>query len=151
MYIESTFLRYGHSHGGIIEITLQPETLKIWTLDLHIRSRIVEDITNMSDQHSVQTHETHKEESKSKMQADAAGRKVIREKLEQYINPLAINSETDSQQLVNIVSGRVAPARINVDNAVDIGTKQMEMAEEKNMESGFLWTHLKKGNNDGCH
>ena len=84
------------------------------------------------------------------MQAYAADRKVIREKLEQCINPLAINSESDSQQLVNILSGRVAPIIVNVDNAVDIGTKQMEVAE-KNMACRFLWTHLKKGNNDGCH
>ena len=130
MYIESTFMRYGHSHGGIIGITLQPETLKFWALGFYIRSRIVEDMTNMSDQHSVQTQETHNEESKSIMQADAADRKIIREKLEQCINPLVINSETDSQQLVNIVSGRVAPAIVNVDNAVDIGTKQMEVAEK---------------------
>ena len=81
MYIESTFKRYGHSHGGIIGITLQPETLKIWELHLHIWSRIVEDMTHMSDHHSVQTQETHKEESKSRIRADAADRKVIREKL----------------------------------------------------------------------
>ena len=67
MYIESTLMRYGHSHGGIIGITLQPEALKIWALGLHIRSRIVEDITNMSDQHSFQTQETQKEKSKSRM------------------------------------------------------------------------------------
>ena len=35
-------------------------------------------------------------------------------------------------------------------DAVDIGTKQMKMTE-KNMTSWFLWTHLKNGNNDGCH
>ena len=58
--------------------------------------------------------EIHKEESKSRMQADSTDRKVI---------PLAINSETGSQQRVNIVSGRVAPAIVNVDYAVDIGTK----------------------------
>ena len=87
-------------------------------------------MTNMSDQHSVQTQETHKEESKSRMQADAADRNVIREKLEQCITPLAINSETDSQQLVNIVSRRVVPAIVNIDNAVDIGTKQIEVAEK---------------------
>ena len=104
----------------------------------------------MSDQDSVKTQETHKEESKSRMQAHAADRKVIREKLEQCINPLAINSETYRQQLVNIVSGRVVPALVNVDNAVDIGTKQMELSF-KNMASGFLWTHLKNCNNDGCH
>ncbi len=32
MYIETTFMRYGHGQGGIIGITLKPETLKIWAL-----------------------------------------------------------------------------------------------------------------------
>ena len=53
-------MRYGHSHGGIIGITLQPETLKIWALGLHIRSRIVEDMIHMSDHCSVRAQETHK-------------------------------------------------------------------------------------------
>ena len=80
-------------------------------------------MTHMSDHYSVQAQETHKEDSKSRIRADAADRKVIREKLEQCITLWAINSEADSQQLVNIVSGRVARAIVNVDNAVDIGTK----------------------------
>ena len=88
-------------------------------------------MTHMSDNHSVQAQESHKEESKSRIRADAADRKVIREKLEQCIIPLAINSEADSQQLVNIVSGRVVPDIVNVDNAVDIGTKQMELTGKK--------------------
>ena len=29
MYIETTFMRYGHAPGGIIGITLKPETLKV--------------------------------------------------------------------------------------------------------------------------
>ena len=122
MYIESTFMRYGHSHGGITGITLQPETLIIWAVGLHTRSRIVEDMTHMSDHHSAQAQETHNEELKSRIRADATDRKVIREKLEQCINLLAINSEADSQQIVNIISVRDAPAIVNVDNAVDIGT-----------------------------
>jgi len=32
MFIETTFMRYGHSHGGIIGITLRPDTLKTWAL-----------------------------------------------------------------------------------------------------------------------
>ena len=57
----------------------------------------------------------------------------------------------------NIVSGRVAPAIVNVDNAVDIGTEQMELTE-KNMAVGFYgpiskkvitmditWKHVKLG------
>ena len=77
LYIASTFMRYGHIHGVITGITLQPETLEILALGLHIRSRIVEDMTNISDQYSVQTQEIHKEESKSRMQADTTDRKVI--------------------------------------------------------------------------
>ena len=34
------------------------------------------------------------------------------------------------KQLVNIISGRVAPDIVNEDNAADIGTKQIEVAEK---------------------
>ena len=36
IYIESTFMRYGHSPGGIIGITVKPSTLKRWALSLHL-------------------------------------------------------------------------------------------------------------------
>ena len=35
-FIESTFMRYGHSVGGIIGITLKSTALKIWALSRHI-------------------------------------------------------------------------------------------------------------------
>ena len=34
MFIETTFKQYGHAPGGIIGITLKPETLKVWALSL---------------------------------------------------------------------------------------------------------------------
>jgi hypothetical protein len=39
-YVKTTFMRYGHGKGGIIGITLQPETLKTWALSLHICSKL---------------------------------------------------------------------------------------------------------------
>lgn len=45
MFIESTFMRYGHSPGGIIGITLKPSTLKRWALSLHICSQLVNDVS----------------------------------------------------------------------------------------------------------
>ena len=30
MFIETTFMRYGHGSVGIIGITLKPEALKVW-------------------------------------------------------------------------------------------------------------------------
>ena len=50
MYIESTFMRYGHSPGGIIGITLKPSTLKRWALSRHLCSQIVKDVSEMKDE-----------------------------------------------------------------------------------------------------
>ena len=36
MYIETTFMHYGQGKRGIICVTLKPETLKVWSLSLHI-------------------------------------------------------------------------------------------------------------------
>ena len=36
MSIETTFMRYGHDKQGIIGVTLKPETIKVWSLSLHI-------------------------------------------------------------------------------------------------------------------
>lgn len=36
MFIETTFMRYGHGKGGIIGITLKPETLKVWSESTHM-------------------------------------------------------------------------------------------------------------------
>ena len=50
IYIESTFMRYGHSPGGIIGITVKPSTLKRWALSLHLCSQIVRDVSEMKDE-----------------------------------------------------------------------------------------------------
>ena len=97
----------------------------------------------MSEEKCTAPQETHKEESKSRMQADTADRSLIREKLEQSIDPLVNNGETDIQQLVNIVSGRVAPVVVNVDNAFEIGTAQM-IETENTWPAGFYGPISKK-------
>ena len=48
MFIETTFMRYGHGPRGIIGITLKPETLKTWALGLHICSRLEQDIGDIT-------------------------------------------------------------------------------------------------------
>ena len=47
IFIKTTFMRYGHGPGGIIGITLKPETLKTWALGLHICSRLEQDIISL--------------------------------------------------------------------------------------------------------
>ena len=49
MFIESTFMRYGHAPGGIIGITLKHETLKVWALSLHTCSQLESDLDDKID------------------------------------------------------------------------------------------------------
>ncbi len=46
MFIESTFMRYGHGQAGIVRITLKPETLKTWALSHHICSQLMRILQN---------------------------------------------------------------------------------------------------------
>ena len=48
MFIESTFMRYGHGAGGIIGITLKPAALKKWAFSMHICSQLEEDVAGMA-------------------------------------------------------------------------------------------------------
>ena len=48
--IETTFMRYGHACGGIVGITLKPETLKVWALSLHACSWVESDLDDMTDE-----------------------------------------------------------------------------------------------------
>ena len=70
----------------------------------------------------------HKEEAKARVKTDTNDRKALRDKLEVCIDPL--HPEENQQGLVNIVTGHVLThLSINVDNATEFGTKQMEEFE----------------------
>ena len=81
-------MRYGHGPGGIIGITLKPETLKTWALGLHICSRLEQDIADVVGNEQERVQETHKEETKARIASDSADRQNIREKLTLSIDPL---------------------------------------------------------------
>ncbi|KAG0723221.1 hypothetical protein GWK47_043072 [Chionoecetes opilio] len=65
MYIETTFMRYGHGKGGIIGITLKPETLKTWALSLHLCSKLESNLSEIVDGDGGNVQIIHKEESSS--------------------------------------------------------------------------------------
>ncbi len=77
MYIETTLMRYGHGHGGIIGITLKPDTLKTWALSLHICSSRESDLSNMIDGDKMHVQSNHKEESKKRIASDAEDRESL--------------------------------------------------------------------------
>lgn len=127
MFIESTFMRYGHGKGGIVGITLKPETPKTWVLSLHICSKLESDITEMVDGENNTTQNVHKGESQARIVSDGKDREGIRHKLEMCINPLDPGSHPDD--IVNIVSGIVGPSTVNVHDFVAIGSEQMSEFE----------------------
>ena len=123
MFIEFTFMRYGHGKKGIIGVTLKPETLKIWGLSLHICSRIEEDITNIVSPEKVDSQNQHKEEHKGRITADARDRERIRKKLELCIDPL--DPEKHPNEVINVASGQLAAQSVNVDLALELGSEAM--------------------------
>ena len=129
MFIESTFMRYGHGKRGIIGVTLKPETLKIWGLSLHICSRLEEDISIIISKDSSKSQEKYKEEEKGRIQSDTKDRESIRRKLEMCIDPL--DPDKHPPTIVNIVNGQIVAESVNVDGAVKLGTQAMKQYESK--------------------
>ena len=127
MFIETTFMRYGEGPVGLVGVTLKPSTIKRWTLSLHTNSRVESDIDEMRHLQGTREATTHKEEMPSRMASDAKDRGSIQQKLEICIDPL--NSDNHPDGIVNIVTGRIAPDAVNVDNSVAMGKEQMKQFE----------------------
>ncbi|KAJ4944771.1 hypothetical protein JOQ06_013311 [Pogonophryne albipinna] len=130
-FIESTFMRYGHSVGGIIGITLKPEALKIWALSRHICCKIESDMKNMEEEetNTTKVHLYHKEEAKARVRADTKDRDGLHQKLDVCLHPLDPNTHP-GESIVNITSGKIAPPTASVDSAVKIGEAMLEQFEK---------------------
>ncbi|KAH3727504.1 hypothetical protein DPMN_053443 [Dreissena polymorpha] len=114
---------YGHGKKGIIGSTLKPETVKVWSLSLHICSRLEADLTEMSSANLVDTNEKHKEEKQGRINADAKDKASIRRKLTECIDPLDASKHPHS--LVSNVTVTMAPSSVYVDKSIDFGKAQM--------------------------
>lgn len=76
MAIETTYMRYGHTMGGIIGITQSPETLKIWAYSKHACNQIISSMCAMHEETQAPiTH--HKEEGRARMSSDEKDRKKL--------------------------------------------------------------------------
>ena len=78
MFIESTFMRYGHGAGGIVGLTLQPAALKKWAHSLHICGQLTKDVPEMADVNTNKIVRVHKEEMPARMTSDAEDRQKLR-------------------------------------------------------------------------
>ncbi|KAH3748959.1 hypothetical protein DPMN_183448 [Dreissena polymorpha] len=131
MFIETTFMRYGHGPGGIIGITLKESALKRWALSLHICSHLIQDIKC-----------TRNIEEESAHPIVLIGR-IFKRKFDTCIDPM--NPAEHSTGVLNIVSGRIDNECVNVDDALAIGMEQM-IAFENTWPEGF---HSKLTNKAG--
>ena len=142
MKIETTYMRYGHAPGGIVGITLKPETLKVWALSLHACSWLESDLDDMTDDDTEsKVVTTHNEEAKARIAEDKRVRGGIRQKIETCSNPL--DSAAHPSGIVNVVSGQIGSTEVNVHNAVTIGTEQMEVFESR-LPQGLYETTTKR-------
>jgi len=142
MYINTTFMRYGHCPGGIIGITVSEPALKRWTLSLHTCSRLIQDLNSLRDKDEDTTNRSvHNEERAAHIITDAEDRKKIWVKLDICINELMKGKakpmevyHTDG--LLNIVSRSISPDAVNVDDAVSVRREHMP-SYEMTLPEGF--------------
>ena len=76
-------MRHDHDHEpvGLIEVTRSLNVLKRWTLNLHLCSRLIKDITAMRNESESQDVIFHIKESGGRIESDVSDRGYIREKL----------------------------------------------------------------------
>ena len=134
MFIESTFMRYGHGKAGIVGITLKPETLKTWALSRHICSQLMQDLAELRGATHANIQNSHKEESGARIESDKKDRDELKRQLDMCIHPL--KPDDHPKEIVNIANGQIAVPQVNVDEAVSIGHKQL-IAFEKALPTGF--------------
>jgi len=117
MFIEMTFMHYGHEPGDFPEIILNEKVVQLWASRLHICSRLLKDMADLKDTSSVDAT-THKEVT-AWIKCDKTEGQVIRERLSQYID--LINAVDHHPALVKKVLGRICPDGVNVYDTVGVG------------------------------
>ena len=121
-FIKITFMRYGHSAVGIVRVTLKSGVLKTWALNHQILCIIESDIRNMEEDTAAYTIQVpHTNGGKDWGWCQGHGRIVV--KFDTSLNP---KENPTGRNIVNIISGTVAPPPVNVDNAVHIGKGMLE-------------------------
>ena len=97
MLIETTYMKFGRSPGGLVGVTLKPKSVIIWAYSFHKISTMTKELKEITD--TSNREGKHKEEYKGRMKSD---RIKIRTKLSGCINPL---TETGDEFSDGIVKG----------------------------------------------
>jgi len=86
LFIETTYMRYGHGPAGIVGSTMNEPTLAIWALSQSTFAQLMNDLEAMKDFEEQCVVTFHKEERHSHIKADAIDRTKIHEALSTCID-----------------------------------------------------------------
>ena len=120
--------------GGLKGITLSPEQLAEWIDSFPISAYVsfAPDHCYSPDQANSSSETPHKDEGIKRRNVDTDDRRRISEELGKCSHPL----ETESDVLYNIVNGQVAPAVVNVSDALVLGALMLTDFR-KSLPAGF--------------
>ena len=125
---EQTTIKIGK--GGLKGITLSPEQVAEWIDSFPISAYVSDALDHCYFSSSSET--PHKEEGIKRRKVDTDDRRRISEELDKCSHPLEIESDV----LYNIVNGQVAPAVVNVSDALSLGAL-MVTDFRKSLPAGF--------------
>ena len=139
LFIETTYMRYGHGPSGIIGSTLNETTLAIWAFSHSTLTQLLNDLKEIKEGDVPTVVNVRKEERHTRIKEDAADRVRIRETLSTCIDILDTRKHPETG-LINVFSGRIIDdPTVIVYEAVDVGA-----AEQQAFESGWPTSfHLK--------
>ena len=131
---EQTYIRRGKGAGGLRGISTNAEQVAVWVgsfsvcanLDLAIEAMYCHEDAGEKPfggtEGECKMKNKHKEEGERRRKMDETIRNKIAEELEKHSHPL----NAKSTDLYNIVNGQVAPTKVNVQDALHIGSTQSE-------------------------
>ena len=126
-FIETTWMKRGKGPSGVIGNTQNPQTVATWSYSQHAVVTLMGDLNMMTDEDSLPKLK-HKEETTGRINSDTQDRESLHHTLSECIDPMDPGSHRDGS-LINIVTGAIAPANVNIDEAVSQGQEQLETFE----------------------
>ena len=128
LFIETTYMRYGHGQGGIIGNALNDSTTAIWALSHGVLTQMTNDLQDIKEGETQTVITVHKEERVPCMKDDMADRLKIRETLSTCIDVFDIDIHAG---LVDIYSGRIVDdPNVNAHEALEISIASHQEYED---------------------
>ena len=134
MAIETSYMKLGKGPTGVIGITTNEKALKVWANGHHLCGEVLTELSSLRGETNSPVLK-HKEVYPGRIQADNKDHENVQTAMGRVIHPLKLDTHS-SNKLLNIYTGEDTDGNVNVDDAVDIGTKEMKHFKNK-LPEGF--------------